>query len=247
MPNRNATPILRIVEVLGHAEQGKSLPYLCRAEDGKLYYVKGQQTNRASLWAEWICAHLAQALKLPIPPFSLVQVDEALLPELPLDLRAIGSLPAFGSCQHPSAAWLELGAVRQVPAKVQQEVLVFDWWVHNTDRLVGNPNLLWDADQDALVVIDHNLALDPEFDPKTFLEHHVFAQQWSAVLDDLVTREEFAQRLMAALPAAQRACATAPEAWMWENAEFDVPARFNSGSALELLSRCATLELWRTV
>lgn len=247
MPGGPMAPVLQIVEVLGQAEQGKSLPYLCRAEDGNLYYVKGQQTNRSSLWAEWICAHLAQAMNLALPPFSLVQVDESLLQELPRDLQAIGSLPAFGSRQHPNAAWLEVGIARQVPVKVQQDVLVFDWWVQNTDRLTGNTNLLWDADKEALVVIDHNLALGPDFDAEEFLQHHVFADQWPSVTDDLVSREQFSQRLMAALPAAEKACQTAPEAWLWENSEFDLPARFDPALALRVLSRCATLELWRTV
>ena len=42
-------PIIPIVEVIGPAAQGKSIPFLCGGSDGHRYYVKGQQTNRASL------------------------------------------------------------------------------------------------------------------------------------------------------------------------------------------------------
>lgn len=238
--------MLQIHEVIGRAEQGKSLPYLCRAEDGELYYVKGQQTNRSSLWAEWICGHAARAMGLKIPPFCLVQIDEALLAELPREDRAIGSLPAFGSQQHRHVAWLEPAMVGQVPAEVQRDVLVFDWWVQNTDRLVKNSNLLWDADEESLVVIDHNLALLPGFDPVEFLQHHIFASQWNAVVGDLVVRDRYMDRLAVALVAAEEARRSAPEEWLWENSEFDLPCRFDVDRAMQTLSRCATLDLWRT-
>lgn len=247
MHDHQPAQILQIVEVLGPAEQGKSLPFKCIAEDGNLYYVKGQQTNRASLWREWICAHLARAFGLALPPFCLVQVDELLLVELEPEWRAIGCLPAFGSQRHPGASWLELGMAPQVPTRVQRDVLVFDWWVRNTDRIRGNPNLLWDAEQGSLVVIDHNLALEPDFDSQEFLADHIFAAQWPQLAADLVTQAEYARRLHEALPAATRAIATAPEEWLWENSEFDIPAKFDQSRAVEALSRCATPELWRTV
>ena len=242
-----AQPILQIREVLGPAEQGKSLPFKCVGVDGNLYFVKAQQTNRASLWREWICAHLAQAFGLSIPPFSLVQVDETLHAELPADWRQLGCLPAFGSRQHRGTSWLELGMAPRVPKSVQRDVLVFDWWVHNVDRLTGNPNLLWDQEHESLVVIDHNLALDPGFDAAEFLQHHVFASQWQELVEDLVSRAEYGRRLNAALPEATLALQTAPPEWLWENSEFDLPANFDREGALTVLSRCTTDQLWRTV
>lgn len=78
--------------------------------------------NRSSLWCEWICAHLALALGLPIPPFSLVQIDETLLQELPRDWRVLGCLPAFGSRQHAHTGWLELGIAGRVPEAMHQQL-----------------------------------------------------------------------------------------------------------------------------
>ena len=143
-------PIIPIVEVIGPAAQGKSI---------------------------WVCGHLAQALGLPLPPFFLVQLDPALVKELPKDQQAIGSLPAFGSREQPHAAWLELGISQRVPAELQRDVLVFDWWVRNTDRLRGNTNLLWDTEHEGLVVIDHNMALDNDFIAADFFckAHHIFS------------------------------------------------------------------------
>lgn len=240
-------PIVQIVEVIGPAEQGKSIPFLCSGSDGHHYYVKGQQTNRASLWREWICGHLAHEMGLPIPAFALVQLDPALVKELPREQQAIGSLPSFGSRAQPHTAWLELGISQRVPTELQRDVLVFDWWVHNTDRLRGNTNLLWDTAHEKLVVIDHNLALDKDFNAGDFLDQHVFADQWPPLVQDLVTQAQYLQRLSTALPAAQAAIARAPEEWLWENSEFDVPARFDCAEALRVLERCATPDFWRTV
>jgi hypothetical protein len=247
MLNAKPVHILEIVEVQGPSLQGLSQPYKCIANDGNLYYVKGQQTDRASLWREWISAHLARVLNLPLPPFSLVQVSEALLAELPNEWRHIGAAPAFGSQHHDSTSWFEASLSKKVPPATQQAVLVFDWWIKNSDRVVGNTNLLWDANSEKLVVIDHNQAFDPDFDAQAFCQDHVFANQWGAVNTDFLIQNDWSSRLNAALPQAQWACDNAPSEWRWANAEMDVPANFVPDEALAVLARCATPELWRTV
>ena len=149
----STAPIVPIVEVIGPAAQGKSMPLLCCGADGHRYYVKGQQTTRASLWREWICGYLAEAMGLPLPPFAAVQLDPALVKELPKDQQAIGSLPAFGSREQPHTTWLELGISQRVPVALQRDVLVFDWWVRNTDRLRGTIYVLLFVVEVLIVVI----------------------------------------------------------------------------------------------
>jgi hypothetical protein len=238
---------LQIVEILGPSDQGKCRPYRCRAEDGQIYYVKGRQTNRASLWHEWICAHLAQAFGLAVPPFCIVELGEDLLAETPRDWRDIGAGPAFGSQLHGGAVWMEPSMATNVPINTQRDVLVFDWWVRNSDRLIGNPNLLWDASTKKLVVIDHNLAFDADFSVPDFIEHHIFASQWPEISEDLVLQADFSTRLSAALAEAAPACENTPTEWVWMNAEMDLRASFDMESVLATLARCATPELWRTV
>lgn len=56
-------PVVQIIEVIGPAEQGKSIPFLCSGSDGHRYYVKGQQTAPAcgvsgfalTLDTHWAC------------------------------------------------------------------------------------------------------------------------------------------------------------------------------------------------
>ena len=238
---------VQIVEILGPSDQGRSRPYRCRGEDDAIYYVKGRQTNRASLWNEWICGHLAQRFGLNLPAFEIVDVGEDLLRETPNEWRDLGAGPAFGSRLYPGAIWMELGLVSMVSKEVQRDVLVFDWWIKNCDRLNGNTNLLIDAAARKLVVIDHNLAFDTHFSSEEFLAHHVFASHWAGVCSDLVAQAEYSQRMSAALDGLDLACHNAPEEWRWLNAEMDVPASFDLEQVKQTLNRCTTPELWSPV
>jgi hypothetical protein len=239
---------LEIVEIIGPSEQGQQTPYKCRAEDGEIYYVKGRQTNRSSLWHEWICAHLARSFGLMVPPFSLVNVSQALLDEAQQSWRDLGTGIAFGSQNHATAAWVEPSMADKVPVQVQRDVLMFDWWVHNSDRLTHNSNLLWDTSNKHLVVIDHNMAFDANFTTTSFFSHHIFSDQWSAITSDLVMQTELSQRLSEAFTASfTLACDNAPPEWNWENTELDIPARVDLSAIRDFLLRCDTPELWRTV
>ena len=145
------------------------------------------------------------------------------------------------------AVWMEVGLINLVPTNVQRDVLVFDWWIQNCDRLTGNTNLLIDAAAKKLVVIDHNLAFDRQFSAEEFLAHHVFAANWPAICSDLVVQEEYSRRLSAALEGLSMACHNVREEWRWANAEMDVPANFDLQYVQQTLSRCTTPELWSPV
>lgn len=239
---------LEIVEIIGPSEQGQQTPYKCRAEDGDIYYVKGRQTNRSSLWHEWICAHLASSFGLVVPPFSLVNISQTLLNEAKQSWRELGTGIAFGSKNHATAAWVEPSMADKVPPIVRRDVLMFDWWVHNSDRLTHNSNLLWDTSNKHLVVIDHNMAFDENFNVASFFDHHIFSDQWSAIASDLMMQAEFSQRLSGAFSASfALACDNAPNEWNWENTELDIPARVDINAIRDFLLRCETPELWRTV
>lgn len=238
---------IQIVEILDPSEQGQARPYKCRGEDGNIYFVKGRQTTRACLWHEWVCGHLAQRFGLHVPPFEIVDICQELLNESPKEWRDLGAGPAFGSRLHPSAVWMEVSNLPVVPPLIQRDVLVFDWWVRNGDRLTGNPNLLWDVAAKELVVIDHNQAFDRNFSEADFLAHHVFAAHWHNINTDMVIQAEYAQRLADALKGLDADCDNVPPEWHWANAEMDVPANFDLSRIKATLARCATPELWRTV
>lgn len=238
---------LTIVEVIKQADQGLSSPFLCRGDDGELYFVKGRASGRASLWAEWLAGNLGRAFGLPIPPFCIAEVPAALIRECPPDLRLLGNGPAFASRNAEGCQWLELAAAPAVDKTLQRDILVFDWWLKNGDRTRGNPNLLWHSGNKELVVIDHNQAFDPAFSAADFWTHHLFAGQHDAVFKDLAEQARYAARLDDALSVWDEACDNIPPEWWWENNEQDIPARFDPVAARSLAARCATPDFWRTL
>jgi hypothetical protein len=238
---------IAIVEILGPAAQGMSRPYRCRGENEAIYYVKGRQTDRRSLWSEWLCGHLAQAFGLNIPPFSLVELSEELLEETQIAWRDIGTGIAFGSQQHPSSSWFEPSFLNQVSTHVKQDVLVFDWWISNGDRMISNPNLLWDAVINQLIIIDHNQALDQNLNSADFHNLHIFREQLPSVFEDLAMRAKYAEKMSDALNVWVQACDNAPSEWHYANPEMDVPANIDLAACKALLTRCMTTDFWRMV
>ena len=152
---------VEIVEVLRRSEQGMTEPFVCRGNDDAVYFVKGTGAGRKSQICEWIAGKLGIALGLPVAPFKIVDVSEALVETFSyLDLGELGIGPAFGSLRQEGLE-LTVSLIQEVPANIQRDLLTFDWWIRNEDRCLtkygGNPNLLWKSDSAELVVIDHNL------------------------------------------------------------------------------------------
>lgn len=239
---------LQITEILERSEQGMTKPFLCRCDDGKLYYVKGRGAGRRSLLCEWLAGHLAQAFGLPVPPFAAVQASPSLVLLHP-EGSDLGSEPAFGSRKVDHTQDLTISHIQDVPVQMRRDVLMFDWWVHNSDRTLttrsGNPNLLWGADDKGLVVIDHNTAFDPEFDARSFSDTHVFADEIPSIFHDLVEPARYTERLRAALAAWREACQYVPDEWWFADAERTVRANFDPEAELALLNRYTEQAFWK--
>lgn len=159
---------LRVVEIVRRMEQGRTLPFLVRTEDDRLYVAKGRSATAAGLAAEWVCAHLGVAAGLPIPPFALLDVPKELVEAFGAEAAELGAGIAFGSLLQGAVQELPAGRVARIGVELRRRLLAFDWWVENADRTLsergGNPNLLWSEAGGGLWVIDHNLAFDAQFD-----------------------------------------------------------------------------------
>lgn len=239
---------LTIVEILERSDGGITRPFLCRCEDDQLYFVKGRSAGTRSLLCEWMAGSLARAMGLPVPDFAIVQAPGELL-KLHPEGRDLGPGPAFGSVSIQHVQELAISHIEDVPAQLRRDVLVFDWWVRNQDRALtiisGNPNLLWDASKRALVVIDHNLAFDQDFDAAKFSQGHVFRREIPQVFDDLAERGRYAQLLGDSLRAWEQACHSAPDDWWYADEERSVPTDFDAAAVLDSLKRCMNEDFWR--
>jgi len=240
---------LTIVEVIERSVQGRTEPYVCRGDDGAVYFVKGRSATRPGLIAEWLCARLAVAFGLPIAPYEIATVPEELIAaDLTGKLRDLGSGEVFAS-RRVNAVELTEAHRGKVPEVVRRDVIAFDWWVHNGDRnltaLGGNPNLLWNpSDAGALVVIDHNLAFDPEFSAEDFVNLHVFAADIPVMFSDFLLRDLYKDRFMQALGIWEDVCATLPASWGFVDPELTIPVEFSSAQVRALLDRAFTADFW---
>ncbi|TGN96922.1 HipA family kinase [Burkholderia sp. USMB20] len=238
--------VVQIVEILGRAAQGRTRPFHCRGDDGRLYYVKGHDAGPRSLVSEWLASNMARAFGLPVADFRVVEVPEMLRYAGLADFADLGSGLAFGSVEHENVAELTLSNIRKIPAAVRQDIVVFDWWVRNEDRYLtdrgGNPNLLWDVAHQKVVVMDYNLAFDETFNEGQFLEGHAFSSDWNDVYQDWIAKPAFEQRMQNALERFEEACDKMPDEWL--EVDYDVPHSLSIDRARAILERYSQPEFW---
>ena len=239
---------VEIVEVLRRSEQGMTRPFICRGDDDEVYFVKGNYAGRRSQICEWVAGRLAVLTGLPVAPFEIVEVPEELL-ELDSGgaLAGLGAGPAFGSRER-QVTELTVSTVAQVPRTLQQDVLIFDWWVRNTDRCLGehggNPNLFWDPGSGELVVIDHNQAFDLDAKHKDFVNDHVFRDQAQALFGDFFRRTAYNERFSTALESWNLILDEVPDAWWYVDEERTVPTDFDRDMIYKLLKAFERDEFW---
>lgn len=239
---------IQIVEVIRRSEQGITQPYICRGDNDKVYFVKGIGAGRRSQICEWIAGNLGLALGLPIAPFDIVEIPEELMEfKFTLNLSDLGSGPAFGS-QRQEVMELNVSAVDEVSEQLQQDVLAFDWWIRNSDRLLtekgGNPNLFWNPGDQELIVIDHNQAFDAAFNPNVFNELHIFRSQRYRVFGDMLRHQDYNRRFSLALNNWPEICNNLPKEWFFADVEMTVPSNFSLDDTYNLLEEYKKDGFW---
>ena len=138
---------MNISEVISRATQGRTQPYICRCDDGNVYFVKGRSVPKRELVSEWVAARLGRAVGVNVAPFDIADVPQELCaPSMGAWLADLGPGAAFAS-QRVMAQEFALEHRELVPADARALIVAFDWWVRNSDRTLtekgGNPNLLW--------------------------------------------------------------------------------------------------------
>ncbi|MEE4133050.1 HipA family kinase [Pseudomonas viridiflava] len=215
MPNR-----IKAVEIVRQSQQGYSIkPFIVRGDDGHSYFVKGlDKSGRRALISEALGAELGKRLNLPIPEWRLMDIPDDLIgfSAIP-NVTDLKGGPAFASRAVVNATDFLITHLSTTSAEQMRRVLLFDWWVQNGDRCLGekggNVNLIRDAQGD-LAVIDHNLAFDPTFSEVDFLERHVFRER-RGDFRDYVVRQEYAHILSEALSDWDTIAAVLPEDWIY--------------------------------
>ena len=235
-----------ITEIWERTQQGMTRPFRCGADDGHSYYLKSRGAGWRSLICEWVAGRLADELKLPIAPFAQVRVDE--LFEAMMGFYGDHDLAAgmaFGSRIAEHTREFEPSLLARCAPAFRRDLVAFDWWVRNADRtlgvLSGNPNLLWNAETQAPVVIDHNMAFDRDFDGPLFLQTHVFRADFEAIAGDMLLRADYEQRFNGLLGGFAAIWAQLPQHWPVDE---DGQARVDPDEFLGVLRRVNEPGYW---
>lgn len=208
--------MLQITEIIRKMEQGFTEPYLCRAEDDELYVIKRLNATFSGLIKEWIAASLGKEFGLPIPDFKLVYVDGSLL-EYDDELRhSIGAGIAFASKLVGDLQEITYADLLNGNSELLKHIFMFDYWIKNDDRnlseIAGNPNLFLSQATKEIIVLDHNLSFDKDFDLNSFKDIHVGAQAFNANVDMLL-QDEFTTKFSHTLSKLDEIVAQIPEDW----------------------------------
>ncbi|KAB7660497.1 hypothetical protein GBN14_02530 [Plesiomonas shigelloides] len=205
--------------------QGQTGPYLCAADDGNLYIVKGPNTTYLGLIYEWVCGHLGLAIGLPVPALEIAYVDSSLL--------------EYGGYDFTEGDWFAskyVENIQDVPFELVSELdvsklkllFLFDYWIKNGDRVLGqfggNPNLFIRSDLSTFVVLDHNMAFERGFDEnfeKDKMEH-VGASAWFSVQLDLYEKQYYEGILDAGFAQIDTILNSVPPVWVDASGENNV-------------------------
>ena len=246
---------IEIEEVLRRSEQGATKPYICRGADGKLYYVKGRDAGYESLVKEWIAGRLARHLGLPIAPFVFAFVPEELyelgrhINQGGLNLSGLGSGILFGSEHIPESNELAFLNIAAISNNLKRDIAAFDWWIMNGDRTLtesgGNPNILWSESNKSAVIIDHNLAFDPEVTLHSQLLSHVFSGSLAEICDDPTLQAGYRSRFAQALSELTNILGDIPPRWHYVDDYETVEIVLSTATVKAVLQRHEMPDFWK--
>jgi hypothetical protein len=147
--------MLSVEEVIKRSEQGVLRPFLCRADDGEMYFVKGRGSGYQTMIKEIVAGRIGTMFQLPVPPTTVINVPAELVSDSSFpEIADLGSGPAFASHHVEYAQEFSNINCPSVSAMLRMRTLLFDWWIRNEDRILvngaGNPNLLWTAQDQSM-------------------------------------------------------------------------------------------------
>lgn len=239
--------IPQITQIIRRTDQGATRPFICRADDGYLYYVKGRSASTGERIREWMGTQLAQAFGLPVPTMLLLEVPAILLKSgISEAVNDLGAGYVVGSRQIFAVSELRYNEIPLIPQALQQAILVFDFWVQNEDRslstLGGNPNLLWNKSTTSLFAIDYNLILPSDFNAHAFWQTHVFRHAFTAEALRAGQRKLFEQSMQQALSMWSEAWSQLPEEWLEDSQTI---GSFDVANVLQRLKQDASGAIWK--
>lgn len=233
-------------------EMGVTRPFICQSEDGVWFIVKTlNMMPLAQLLAEVIGSMLAAEMELPCPKVEFVDIPLQTVLFVSPDWKAdLPTAPAFASTYIQCAKVAKTAQAKNpeyLPEQMQKWLYMFDRWILNSDRTAsqvgtGNINLLFDEQQQKILVIDHNLAFDEDAD---FTEH-LFAPQNRDWKLDWVDKQTFTDKAVDILKNFDHIYQSIPDDWFSTDDKF-IEMENQINRIKTLLNRITQQNYWDSI
>lgn len=165
---------MKITRIIREISNGATKPYIIECDDGNQYVAKfpGNPDGTRVLINEFVCGSLAKKLKLPLPDFKIIKIDN--IEEFDILKGNIELINGSIFCSKYVEKATHIPSYRFI-RKVNNindslKILIFDVIIGNNDRNQGN--LLVNLKNNSLVMIDHSHVFIGEalWDEKMLLE-----------------------------------------------------------------------------
>ncbi|MBL4765939.1 MAG: hypothetical protein JKX67_11815 [Colwellia sp.] len=131
-------------------------------------------------------------------------------------LQIIGAGIAFASKLVGDLQEITYSDLLNGDSELLKHIFMFDYWIKNDDRnlseIGGNPNLFLSQATKEIIVLDHNLSFDKDFNLNSFKDIHVGAQAFNTNVDMLL-QDEFTPKFSHALSKLDEIVAQIPVDW----------------------------------
>lgn len=132
------------------AKKTASKPRIGQASDGLDYAVKHDEKGIPVRASEWVCASLARAVGIPVPPFIIVDDGQGEL---------LFASQIYGSDVNNNKPIFMGNLPNQEILKQISRIYPFDLFVHNIDRHVNNYLIRKQNNKERIFAFDHGYSL----------------------------------------------------------------------------------------
>lgn len=169
MEVRNLMQVTSAILPNGKVKNGVTKPYYITCDDGYQYVVKFKENpeGKRVLINEYICAKIAEILDLPLAIPSIIEVDDSFVNDYGKEISehveckiSIGL--HFGTRKIKKVFQIFNSQMLESALNIEciPEILLFDQLVCNKDRDNNGGNLLFDATNMKIIMIDHTHVFD---------------------------------------------------------------------------------------
>ncbi len=197
------------------AKKTSSKPRIGQASDGLDYAVKNDEKGIPVRASEWVCASLARAVGIPIPPCIIVDDGQGEL---------LFASQIYGSDMNDNKPIFLGNLPNQEILKQISRIYPFDLFIHNIDRHINNYLIRKQNNKERIFAFDHEyslfrywpkVSLPLKKERNTLINIRAIKNHWG--FDDAAAQEILDKLDRVPLSAVESAVLEMPKKWLAKN------------------------------